>query len=320
MHEDEFLKKAHTTHRAQNEDDGSAVEHLLPLGNTHFSQTGKGVSNDGNIKERLIEPSSFVCEDGCENGGCLDGLEAFDAVGSNTHQPSHYDFYEYDKARARAKKNRRAAWALDDVLEHFEREDDSEALRACFDGCRDAWQSWLDYKRAEKRSTYKSAETFVLQVKRIARECNYNADAVRASIEQSRANGWQGLFAVKQKQSAKPYDYDASPSGAPLVENLRSELREFYARHPEAFKEITDWLDASGYTYEKITMTHVTLEFCAFRVASRNFDATFAQHHAALFKRVQHVAKSGAFKRKQSHQNNNAHDLNPLKFEPSAQA
>ncbi|MEM4255654.1 MAG: hypothetical protein QXR53_05010 [Candidatus Norongarragalinales archaeon] len=246
------------------------------------------------------------------NGSCLEPLETFSACGNSQEAPSHYDFLLYEANRAREKK-RRAAWSLDDVRQVLSSKDDGDALLACFDATAEAWASWLDYKRSEKKGTYKRADTFALQVERISRQCNYDSVLVRESIEQSRANGWQGIYPSK-KQSAEPYSYEAKPSGAPLVENLRAELREFYARHPEAFKEITAWLDDAGFLYDKHAMSTITLEFCAFRVAGMHFSDTFAQHHAALFKRVQHVANGGAFKRKPFTKSQPTHELNPVKF------
>lgn len=295
------------------------VTPLLPKGNTKDSIEGK--LNEGKlIKEESTAPSEALPPDpasdarsgsGSANGDCLETLVASLACGNSQTTPSHYDFSLYDAARAREKK-RRAAWSLDDVRSVLSIKEDGEALLACFDATEDAWASWLDYKRAEKKGNYKRADTFALQVERIARECNYDPDLVRESIEQSRANGWQGLYPSK-KRAAAPYSYEATPSGAPLVENLRAELREFYARHPEALKEITGWLDDAGYMYDKQAMAALTLEFCAFRVAGMHFGDTFAQHHAALFKRVQHVASIGTFKRKPFTQSE-PHELNPVKF------
>lgn len=280
------------------------VTPLLPKGNT---KDRKEVL-EKEVKEKKGTRSDERCacagfergddDASCAKSVCVDHLEAVDAS-------------QKKKSRAAA---RGAAWSFDDVRAELAREEDAERLSECFRACESAWLDWLNYKKTEKRTTYKRAQTFAMQVKRLSRECNYDAALVAKSIERSMSNAWQGLFAIEgTSEGASPYDYGSRPSGAQNVETLRSELRLFYKSHPEAWAEVRDWFDAHGYEQKSAAISAVIDDFCSARIAAGRFSDTFAQHHAALFMKVKKSAESGIIQKKLK-QAKHGTDVNPLKY------
>jgi hypothetical protein len=281
------------------------VTPLLPLGNTkvrkevkekEVKEEEKGTRSARRCVRAELERSASLAFG--QHGLSVDGLEADGAVGK-----------EKKKGAARG-----AAWTLDDVRAELAREEDAERLSECFQTCERAWLDWLNYKKAEKRTTYKRAQTFAMQVKRLSRECNYDAALIAKSIERSMANAWQGLFAVDSAVAqAEPYSYEARPAGAQNVETLKSELRTFYKSHQEAWAEVRDWLDEHGYEQKSDVIAKVIDDFCSARIAAGRFSDTFAQHHAALFMKVKKSAESGIIQKKLK-QAKHGTDVNPLKY------
>lgn len=281
------------------------VTPLLPLGNTNVrkevkekevKEEEKGTRSARRCVRAELERSASLAFG--QHGLSVDGLEADGAVGK-----------EKKKGAARG-----AAWTLDDVRAELAREEDAERLSECFQTCERAWLDWLNYKKAEKRTTYKRAQTFAMQVKRLSRECNYDAALIAKSIERSMANAWQGLFAVDSAVAqAEPYSYEARPAGAQNVETLKSDLRTFYKSHQEAWAEVRDWLDEHGYEQKSDVIAKVIDDFCSARIAAGRFSDTFAQHHAALFMKVKKSAESGIIQKKLK-QAKHGTDVNPLKY------
>lgn len=59
-------------------------------------------------------------------------------------------------------------------------------------------QSWIEYKKTEFRKTYKSANTFRAFLKHLFELGNGNPETMKAIIEQSIANRYQGIFELKK--------------------------------------------------------------------------------------------------------------------------
>ncbi|MDX1545607.1 MAG: helix-turn-helix domain-containing protein [Rhodothermales bacterium] len=72
------------------------------------------------------------------------------------------------------------------------------------------WQRWTDYKRDEHGFRYRSADSERTAVRQLCKLARGQPEHAEAIIEQSIANGWKGLFALKnppkQKQTnGSPY-------------------------------------------------------------------------------------------------------------------
>ena len=59
------------------------------------------------------------------------------------------------------------------------------------------WSGWKQYRKEEHNFKYKSANTEMAALKKLQELSNHDKDTARRIIEQSIANGWRGLFAVK---------------------------------------------------------------------------------------------------------------------------
>ncbi|MBR1525058.1 MAG: hypothetical protein IJ640_00160 [Prevotella sp.] len=72
---------------------------------------------------------------------------------------------------------------------------------------REAYMMWLEYKR-EKKEMYKTQRSVELNYKHALSLAENNPEVLRLIVEQSIANDWKGLFAIKQNyQPQKPIAY-----------------------------------------------------------------------------------------------------------------
>jgi len=63
-----------------------------------------------------------------------------------------------------------------------------------------AWNDYLDYRKTKDNFRYKDAKSHALAVKNLFLLCSKNADLAQSVVDQSRANGWTGLFPLKNQQ------------------------------------------------------------------------------------------------------------------------
>lgn len=63
------------------------------------------------------------------------------------------------------------------------------------------WEQWKDYKKRQHRFTYKCAKTEQAALKQLGDLAQGNEDVALKIIEQSIANGWQGLFELKNQNT-----------------------------------------------------------------------------------------------------------------------
>ncbi len=67
----------------------------------------------------------------------------------------------------------------------------------------DAWNDWLDYKKAEFNFKYKSPQSLKAALKKLHRISEGNEQKAIQIIEEAIANGWKGFFKIKEEQSNK---------------------------------------------------------------------------------------------------------------------
>lgn len=67
----------------------------------------------------------------------------------------------------------------------------------------DAWNDWLEYKQEEFNFKYKSSHSLRAAFKKLYRLSNKKEDTAILIIEESMANGWKGLFSLKEEKVKK---------------------------------------------------------------------------------------------------------------------
>lgn len=148
-----------------------------------------------------------------------------------------------------------------------------------------AWAEWTDYKRREKKGTYKTAKTEAATITALARTVNYDPEAARAAIEHSIAHTYQGIYPPKDAAPAKAtaaerYSIEDHPR-AKTPGELRDELSRFYSAHKDQslFSEVQEF---AGTTYGQDRVCSIVADFCGKRIEKGRQGETFGQHHAAL--------------------------------------
>ena len=147
-----------------------------------------------------------------------------------------------------------------------------------------AWGEWIDYKRREKKGTYKTAKTEAATITALARTVNYDPEAGRAAIEHSIAHTYQGIYPPKDAAPAHILAARYSLEDHPIAntpEELRAELSRFYGVHKsEALLDKALRFAETNYGPERLKS--IVTDFCGNRVAKGRHGETFGQHHAAL--------------------------------------
>lgn len=64
----------------------------------------------------------------------------------------------------------------------------------------EAWQDWLEYKRLEFKFQYKSPQSMKAALKKLNGLANQDEQTAIKIINESMANGWKGLFALKEEK------------------------------------------------------------------------------------------------------------------------
>lgn len=73
-----------------------------------------------------------------------------------------------------------------------------------WEGFSDAWARWTEYKQQEHGFKFKTTASEQAALTQLQNLSNNDESTARQIIEQSLANGWKGLFALKGKQASNP--------------------------------------------------------------------------------------------------------------------
>jgi len=90
------------------------------------------------------------------------------------------------------------------------------------------WNTWLNFKKTNFKFTYKTIETEQIAFNSLYKLSNQNQNTAREIIHQSIANGYKGLFELKQNQNAKPTNQQLQNEYANRWANGMPELDENY--------------------------------------------------------------------------------------------
>jgi len=90
------------------------------------------------------------------------------------------------------------------------------------------WNTWLNFKKTNFKFTYKTIESEQIAFNTLYKLSNQNQNTAREIIHQSIANGYKGLFELKQNQNAKPTNQQLMDDYANRWVNGMPELDENY--------------------------------------------------------------------------------------------
>ncbi len=144
-----------------------------------------------------------------------------------------------------------------------------------------AWAEWIDYKRRERKGTYKSAKSEAATITELANEVNCDPEAARAAIQRSIAKTYTGICPDKNWKSSTPpprYSLEDRPQ-ANTPEQMKEELSMFYNANSALLSEAQK---TAGTNYTGDRLRSIVIDFCINRIAKARQGETFGQHHAAL--------------------------------------
>jgi len=144
-----------------------------------------------------------------------------------------------------------------------------------------AWGEWTDYKRRERKGTYKSAKSEAATITELANEVNCDPEAARAAIQRSIAKTYTGICPDKNWKSSTPpprYSLEDKPQ-ANTPEQMKEELSRFYNANIALLSEAQK---TAGTNYTGDRLRSIVIDFCSNLVRNKREGETFGQHHAAL--------------------------------------
>lgn len=144
-----------------------------------------------------------------------------------------------------------------------------------------AWAEWIDYKRRERKGTYKSAKSEAATITELANEVNCDPEAARAAIRRSIAKTYTGICPDKNWKSSTPplrYSLEDKPQ-ANTPEQMKEELSRFYNANIALLSEAQK---TAGTNYTGDRLRSIVIDFCSNLVRNKREGETFGQHHAAL--------------------------------------
>lgn len=90
------------------------------------------------------------------------------------------------------------------------------------------WNEWIDYKKTNHNFDYKTLKSEQIAFNHLYKISNKNQNAAREIIIVSIANGYKGLFELKQNQNAKPTNKQLQDEYTNRWANGMPELDEHY--------------------------------------------------------------------------------------------
>lgn len=108
--------------------------------------------------------------------------------------------------RAAKIRTGRNSHTWNDTLHHIQKEDPAMYLWAVQNA--KIWADWMEYRSENKKCTpYGSAKTEYIAIKQLYKFADGRPEKAQAVVDQTRANGWQGMVALKpdySKQTNRP--------------------------------------------------------------------------------------------------------------------
>jgi len=110
-------------------------------------------------------------------------------------------------AKAKVKANSEYEYEYEDENEDINKEEKKGAKKFNFDFVeeqfKDVFNSWLQYKK-ERKETYKTQTSLEACYKNLKKLSGNNPETAKEIIENSFANNWSGLFALKNNKTFTP--------------------------------------------------------------------------------------------------------------------
>jgi len=97
-----------------------------------------------------------------------------------------------------------------------------------------AWPDFLEYRTArDRRTPYRDAKSHAIGIRQLFAACHGNPDLAQAVVDQTRGNGWTGLFELKNSQKNATQQSNIPNYAANQRSVLETVLAGRYERHPE---------------------------------------------------------------------------------------
>ena len=151
-----------------------------------------------------------------------------------------------------------------------------------FHGISEAWGEWIDYKRRERKGTYKTAKTEAATIAALAKAVNYDPEAGRAAIEHSIAQTYAGIYPDKKfanDTNVARYSLEDRPQATTPTEMVKEAI-SFYQQNPKVWRDATLFGKVTEWTQEK--HKDFLLKFCARQIADGRGRDTFGEINARL--------------------------------------
>ena len=108
------------------------------------------------------------------------------------------------------------------ITEMLASEKMNDKLFAFWQKASNAWESWIEYKRKERKFSYKSADTELNALIQGVADCGGVLPVFMESVKRSSASGYQGLVVSSQKKGSA----GDAPSQSPLPEKPKAQKRQ----------------------------------------------------------------------------------------------
>ena len=110
-----------------------------------------------------------------------------------------------------------------------EKEDEKEKIELPYqtESFENAWNEWKDYKRKDHKFKYTSLKSEQAALAQLSNLANNENDAIEI-MNQSIANGWKGIFEIKNKQNGKSKRDNKPEPGDYKAEAEKVERGEFH--------------------------------------------------------------------------------------------
>ena len=193
-------------------------------------------------------------------------------------QQSTYDLYKTLEAKPRSKRTAPAG-------NNVEAEITDPEILEFYQAISEMWAKWIDYKKREKKGTYKSAETEAVAIGGLYRKSSGNPTAAREAILYSIENTYAGIYPPKAneaKPTAPRYSPDDRPANPVTGADLLAEISKFYHANAGLWHQSLKEGNAEKWAQEKQVST--VKAFCLHQVSTGRATDTFAQLNARLQK------------------------------------
>ena len=190
-------------------------------------------------------------------------------------QQSTYDLYQRLEAKPNPRKHSARPGPESEITD--------PAILEFYQAIAADWAEWVDYKRREKKGTYKTAQTEAVAIGGLYRKVSGSPDKAREAIQHSIENTYAGIFPPKpdySKPTARRYSPEDRPANPVTGNDLLAEISQFYHANAGLWRQSLKEGNAEKWVQEK--QVGAVKAFCLHQVSTGRATDTFAQLNAWL--------------------------------------